>query len=273
MLRVSKLILFGFFVMGMGMITGTFIVQAQRINNSGEPEPVSFLPAIFNSGEMTHTVVDVGPINPDDYMYGVEELGAWEKHHWTLLLIESEIITISVAAESSVNATVAVFNSNGDLLIEQNKSGKGYLEEIIQLTVNPDETYTVEVFDENGNSGAYYLTIVGDQVPAVLSSRGILNYGETREDYLPENHRHFWYFNGQMGETISITTTAELDTLILISLYDSQADVLEDEHGNPIEYIEESVIDIVLPETGLYLIWLEEFSYDATDYSLYLSAH
>jgi hypothetical protein len=57
---------------------------------------------------------------------------------------------------------------------------------------------------------------------------------------------------------------------MLISLYDKDAELLEDDNGDFLEYVEVEIQDVTLPQTGLYLIWVEEFAYDSANYSIAL---
>ncbi|MCL4264291.1 MAG: hypothetical protein KJ069_13795 [Anaerolineae bacterium] len=216
----------------------------------------------------TYTIVEIDPINPDAAMYGVETLGAWQKQNWPLQLIDSQAITIGVAAEPSMNLVIAVYDEQDNLLVEQDNAPAGQLEEIRNLRLDPTQTYIIQVYETNGRPGVYFMTIVGDQTEVVLYSRGILSSGLTRQDILAAEHRHFWYFYGEAGDVIDITTTTDPDKLILISLYDMNADLLSDDDGVELEYVEEEILDFTLPETGLYLIWLEEFAYELAPYSI-----
>ncbi len=217
----------------------------------------------------TYTIVEVDPINPDAAMYGVETLGAWQKQNWPLTLIDSQAITIGIAAEPDMNIVVAVYDeADNTVLAPQDNAPAGQLEEIRNLRVDPTKSYIVQVYETNGRDGAYFMTIVGDQTEVVLFSRGILSYGLTRQDTIAADHRHFWYFYGEAGDVIDITTTTDANKLILISLYDMNADLLSDDDGVELEYVEEEILDFTLPETGLYLIWLEEFAYESAPYTL-----
>lgn len=215
-----------------------------------------------------YTIVEVDPINPDAAMYGLETLGAWQKQNWPITLISSQLITIGVVAEPSMNVAVAVYDGDDNLLVTQDNAPAGQLEEITNLRVDPAKTYIIQVYETNGRPGGYFMTIAGNQTEVVLYSRGLLSSGLTRQDRLAADHRHFWYYYGEAGDVIDITTTTDPDKLILISLYDMNADLMSDENGDELEYVEEEILDFTLPETGLYLIWLEEFGYEPASYSI-----
>lgn len=221
----------------------------------------------------TYTVIVVDAINPDDGMYGWDTLAAWQKQNWPLTLNESTAITIGVAAGPTINLALAVYDEQDNLLMEQNNAPAGQLEQIVGLPVNPDNAYTVQVYDANGLTGNYFLTIVGNQTEDKLSSRGILQYNNTRQDRLAEFVRHFWYFYGEAGDVIDVTAVTGSDEIILISLYDENADVLFDDNGDALEYVEGEILDFTLPATGLYLIWLEELVFDPASYTLTLTGN
>jgi len=217
-------------------------------------------------------ITDLGEtLNPDDGVYGFESLGTFEKQNWTLELDTSDEVKISVVGAANMNLTLVVFDEIDNELINQNNAPAGQIEEITNLMVNPNETYIIQVYEVNGLAGDYFLTIEGNDSPLLLSSRGVLTYGETQSDMLPEGDYHFWYFNGEAGDVIDIITAADNNQLLLITLLDSQNDIVRDEFGDFIEYIEEEVTDLTLPATGLYLIWLEEFAYETTNYSITLN--
>ncbi len=216
----------------------------------------------------TYSITEVDPINPDAAMFGVETLGAWQKQNWPLTLTDSQAITIGIVAEPTMNIAIAVYDETDNLIVTQDNAPAGQMEEIRNLRVDPTKTYIIQVYETTGRAGNYFMTIVGDQTEVILYSRGLLSGGISRQDTLAADHRHFWYFYGQAGDVIDITTTTDPDKLILISLYDMNADLLLDDDGVELEYVEEAILDFPLPETGLYLIWLEEFAYEQAPYSI-----
>lgn len=212
-------------------------------------------------------------INPDDGVFGYESLAAWQKHNWTLELDASTVVKISAVGEPNMNLALTVIDEIDNEIANQNSAPAGQLETIANLSVNPNETYIVQVYEANGIGGDYFMTIEGNNSAIVLSSRGVLRYGETKMDSLPEADYHFWYFYGEADDIIDIVTSADNNGLLLISLNDSKGEIVQDEFGNFIEYIEEEVTDLTLPASGLYLIWLEEFAYEPTNYSVSLVRH
>lgn len=219
----------------------------------------------------TYTVVDVDPINPDASMYGIETLEPWQKQNWQMTLTSSQLITISVAAEPTMDLVIAVFDNQQNLLVEQNSSPAGHLESIINLIVDPSQRYVVQVYERQGLPGDYFITLVGDDPDIVLSSRGVLTYGQTGQDHMHEGHYHFWYFYGQQGDVVNITTVAADSRLLLLTLYNHEGDVMQDSSGRNLEYVEETISNFTVPETGLYLIWLEEAIFDPATYSITIS--
>lgn len=220
------------------------------------------------------TVIELGDIiNPDDGVYGYESLAAWQKHNWTLELDTSTVVKISVVGEPNMNLALTVIDEIDNEIANQNSAPTGQIEAIANLSVNPNETYIVQVYEANGIGGDYFMTIEGNNSTIILSSRGVLRYGETKMDSLPEGDYHFWYFYGQANDVIDIVTSADNNGLLLISLNDSKGEIVQDEFGNYIEYIEEEVTDLRLPASSLYLIWLEEFAYEPTNYSISLVRH
>lgn len=224
----------------------------------------------------TYAIVPIEDvIDPDEGMYGLEHLGAWEKQNWTLNLETSDLISITVVGEPNMNLSLVVFDEIDNEIANQNSAGVGQMETINNISVDPDAAYIIQVFETNGIEGDYFMTIVGNETEIILSSRGVLTYGDLRADALPEDHRHFWYFYAEADDVIDITTSADaaMDKFLLITLFDAEGEIVEDEFGEIVEYMEEEVLDLTIQETGLYLIWLEEFAYEPTNYTISIDDH
>lgn len=252
-------------------ITGTPPVTGTPGTPTNTPPPGSTsTPTVATTPVATgqpgsYSVIEVDAINPDNGMFGYDTLESWQKQNWPLTLNDSTVITIGVAAEPTMDIAIAVFDDSDTPLRVQNNAPAGQLEEIQNLPVDPNGTYIVQVYDANGIAGHYFMSIVGNETGLVLLSKGILAYGATRQVTIAEDHNHFWYFYGQAGDVVDITTVAQGDDLMLLSLYDQRAALLDDENGNSLQYEEEEILDVTLPETGLYLIWVsEEFSTPAS---------
>jgi hypothetical protein len=259
-----------------GQITGTPPVTGTPGTPTNTPPPGSTsTPTVVTTPVATgqpgnYSVIEVDAINPDNGMFGYDTLESWQKQNWPLTLNDSTVITIGVAAEPTVDIAIAVFDDSDTPLRVQNSAPAGQVETMQNLMVDPNGTYTVQVYDANGMPGHYFMTIVGNETGLVLLSKGILSNGVTQQAMIAEDHNHFWYFYGQAGDVVDITTIAQGNALMILSLYDQRAALLDDENGNALQYEEEEILDVTLPDTGLYLIWVEEEFFTPASYSITL---
>ncbi|MCP4358923.1 MAG: hypothetical protein GY796_12965 [Chloroflexi bacterium] len=226
-----------------------------------------------SAGGNNYTVVDADPINPDNGQFGLEILGVWQKQNWTISLNKSTVITIHVAADPAVDPIIAVFDETDNLIMEQNDAPAGQIETINSLVVNPTGIYIIQVYGANGNGGDYFVTIDSNESSGLVpASQELLAYGENSGGSIAEDNIHFWYFASEAGDTIDISTSATGDNTMLISLYDKSYDLVQDMNGDDIKWIDEVVKNVALPETGLYVISLEEGAYNQADYTISLSS-
>jgi hypothetical protein len=163
-----------------------------------------------------------------------------------------------------MDMVVAVFDEVDNVVwAPQNNAPAGQMEQVVALPVNPANRYVVQVYETNGREGNYFMTIEGNGASVIILSRGILTNDDTQQDFIIPYARHFWYYYGEVGDTVDVLTTADDGQLMLIWLRDQRANLLTDDLGT-----EEELLEFTLPETGLYLVWLEELSYEEAFYEV-----
>lgn len=214
--------------------------------------------------------LQVDSINPDDGSFGLDTLDEWQKHLWPLSVTTSQAVTISVAAEPVIDTVLAIRKESGEQILSQNEQSYGELETINNFRLEPQTNYLIEVYSASGVGGDYILTVWGDDSEIVLNSRGILQSGTQESDTIAADHRHFWYFYATQGQTAVLDVPTSNGRVMLITLLDDNGDLVENDDG-PVEYIEESLEATQLPATGLYIIWLEEVTYDPANYTITLT--
>ncbi len=208
-----------------------------------------------------------GNIVPKDELIeediGIELLGTNEIHEWTLDLVDSTVVTVSLAAEPHLNLGLEIRNQGGTVISQSKQAGANQIETIRMLSVDPEENYTIRVVNEaSSGEGGYALSIWGNLEDSfMLDARGILAEGQVGSATIPEgfNAVHLWFFQGQMGDTISITTNTDDAHLITVSF-------LFDPEGNDI--LDFSQEDIELPASGLYTMGLWEDGGEEADYTV-----
>ena len=219
------------------------------------------------------TVVDVDVIGESEL--GYEFLTTNEIHQWGLLLSESTVITVSLVAEPQLNLGLEILNQNGGIVSQSKQAGANQIEAVKQLSVNPNQEYKIRVFNQGSTGeGNYILTVWGNVDGTYYDVRGILSFGQSGNATIPAATdllypTHLWFFYGQQNDVITIDTSSP-DESMLISLYDPEGNIVETDFEE-IDYVEDIVEDVPLPATGLYIISLEELTYDMTAYTIRLS--
>ncbi len=252
-----------------GSGTATPQTSATPSSSSGTPTAT---PATL--GQATSTPrFDEGEIYQID-LIGEDELGfetlfSDEIHDWTLDLIASTAVTISLVADPSTNLGLEILDENGNLLTSSNSAAANQIETINALNVNPNNSYTIRVFSDSNDESNYVLLVWGNSEDAVvLDARDYLTYGQTGSGTVPAGGgRHFWFFYGAANDIVTINASTDATHLMLISAYDTEGDLME--YGeDELKWLEEEVNDITLLETGLYTIWVEEESFESADYTI-----
>lgn len=132
--------------------------------------------------------------------------------------------------------------------------------------------YAIIVRGFAGHGGTYMLALdEGGESTANFFDVGDLVYGDIRRETLRKDEAHAWFFNGRLGNEVTIEAsplepTMDLDIWLLDP--DLQELVMRDEHLSG----EFERIEYKLPVTGQYLILVREFFGEPGGYELSLNA-
>lgn len=232
---------------------------------TGTPNPLAT--ATSPPGNLTDVFVD--DVYTEDVFFNF--LASGEKQIWDLVLDDSTVITISVAAEPQMRLSFNIVDENEAVIATQDVSG-GDIGTAAGITVDPAQFYTIEIFAPDSSVGNYAIVLWGnDPLATPNEAQGFLAYGQTASAALrADGDNHYWFFYGQAGELVDITTSSEPDRLLLLSLYDRQGNVVVDGNGDDVELIDQEALAVPLPETGLYAIWLIENDFSSSNYTIQL---
>lgn len=230
--------------------------------------PNALATATSSPGNLTDVPMD--DIYIEDIYYGT--LGSGEKHIWDVIVDDSTVITISVAAEPQMNISFDLVDDNGQVVATQNVPSGGAIGTLAGIAADPANFYTLEIYPRDANLGSYAVTLWGNDAFAVVNQAvGYLDYGDMESATLPANGAsHYWFFYGRSGDVIDIVASPA-SGLLLLSLYDAQGQPVVDSSGNDVELIDNEVFDVALTETGLYTIWLIENDFQSTNYTIQVS--
>ncbi len=132
--------------------------------------------------------------------------------------------------------------------------------------------YAIIVRGFAGHGGMYMLALdEGGESTANFFDVGDLVYGDVRQETLRKDEAHAWFFNGRLGNEVTIEATPlepTMDLDIWLLDPDLQELVMRDEHLSG----ESERIEYKLPVTGQYLILVREFFGEPGRYELSLNA-
>lgn len=200
------------------------------------------------------------------------ELAAGDLNYHMLELEAGDLITISLVMRPDLDPTLAIWDANDTVVHEQNNSPAGETERIDGIDL-PAGTYKVIIAEANANEADYGLTLDSDSLAQtssfIIDFPGPVAYGVPRTHSMPENRIDFWHFYGTAGDVIVITAApdANSDLLIVNVMTPGLETMLEADIDDGGDGVAESVT-ITLTETGLYLIRIEEFFFEPSDYSI-----
>jgi hypothetical protein len=132
--------------------------------------------------------------------------------------------------------------------------------------------YAIIVRGFSGHGGMYMLALdEGGESTVNFFDVGDMVYGDLRQETLRKDEAHAWFFNGRLGNEVTIEAaplepTMDLDIWLLDP--DLQELVMRDEHLSG----ESERIEYKLPVTGQYLILVREFFGEPGGYELSLNA-
>jgi hypothetical protein len=197
-------------------------------------------------------------------------LAANSAHTWRFSPLADEPIIITAGSSLNLNLKLDLIGPNGVVVASANQAGAGRPETISYTTPNPTGNFQIVVSGDGGTSGLYVLMLFDSESEPVVVIQNTLVYGSGGSGNIPAGVDHFWNFEGQAGDTISIEVSPTSTNGDLIFY-------LIGPDGSEMEFIDEngigdgeSLIDYILPESGFYSIGIGELDFGLVDYSMTL---
>jgi len=186
-----------------------------------------------------------------EYGQTVEEILTEDMEHgWFFQGSEGDVVTIVMKAlDDELDCYLELYGPDGLSLTDDDDSGED-LDALIEYYKLPaDGAYRIvaqgALFDI---AGVYELTL--ERTEMVVE--GTLVYGETVNATLEPGKRHHWLFEGQAGDIVAISMTAEnMDTFLELFAPDGVRVMVDDDSGGDSHA---KILAFVLPLSGTYRI-------------------
>lgn len=195
------------------------------------------------------------------------------QHVWTFAGEAGQLISIVVVpVAETLDLILDLYGPDGTRLVALDEGFSGDPEVIsgFQLPVTGD--YAILVRSFAGESGSYTLSLdEGQDSIANFYDAGDIAYGQTLEELLRANEVHAWFFNGSANdeviiEVVPLDESLDLEVWLLTASVERLA--ARDKYGVG----EAESIELSLPQTGEYLILVQDFYGQPGRYRLNLRA-
>lgn len=200
-----------------------------------------------------------------------QTLAANSPHSWRFTPPASEPIIVTAGSALNLNISLDLVAPDGTVVVKANEAGAGQPETITYNTPNPTGEYQIVVSGDGGTSGAYLLLLFDSNSEPVVEIQNTIVYGSGGSGSLPEGVDHFWNFEGEAGDVITIEVSPNSTEGDLVFY-------LIGPDGIELEFIDdtgvggtETLAAYTLPETGLYSIGIGEYDFAEIDYTLTLT--
>lgn len=200
-----------------------------------------------------------------------QSLAANSPHSWHFTPPSDEPIIITAGSALALDLSIELVAPDGTVVGKANEAGAGQPETITYTTPNPTGEFEIIVSGENGSSGAYLLMLFDSVSEPVVVIRDTLNYGSGGSGMVDAGVDHFWNFEGEEGDVITIEVSPAGSSGNLIFY-------LIGPDGSELEFIDEtgvgqgeSLTDYTLPATGFYSIGIGELIFNPVDYTMTLT--
>jgi hypothetical protein len=199
-------------------------------------------------------IINVGELST--FQLGYELLNTNETHVWDLDLTANDVITISVAAQSSIDVVLSLKDPSGKTVITaQNNAPAGEVEHIYKVTVTATGIYELLIKTRSGAGGEYVANIYTDSSFPFLF-KGILEYDEMVTATLSIEADDYWHFYGNKGDSVVITVEPAGNADFFVTLWAESGDLAESDEPD-LGAIE--TITFVLPDNGMYSIQVADW--------------
>lgn len=232
--------------------------------SGGNPTPTSAILSTATRNPNEFDAVEFEDLSPEEPV--LEFLDTEEAHLWPIFFENTGAITITAIAEPTVNLVLEIIDPANDVVQQANNGGNGALESIVNAQLNLALNYKIRVYDLNGTGGEYCL-IFSEEGGFPDTIKGRLDYGQTVNQTIEVLGINYWCFMGNANDDITISSTAT----------GSNGDFLVGLFGPPdFEAIGDvftsgTLANVVLQETGMYIIGVLDFDAGEAAYSLTLT--
>jgi hypothetical protein len=214
------------------------------------------------------SVVEKGSMEEEDLK--IDILAASTVHRWTMDLVAGDSITVTVSPGPMADIVLSIQDSNGiGLVNEQNLAPAGEVETITNVNISSPGIYSVLVKTAQGVQTDYALMYMTADSYS-FNFKGRLTEGVARNDSIPENVDHFWFFNAESGQSVSIDVMPADDGDPYLELYDPEGSrmlTIDDTGAGELEYLD----NYTLLKTGLYGLRVAEFDFLPMSYQVTVS--
>jgi hypothetical protein len=245
--------------------TGTSsAATASPTTSTGSPAPTS---TSGGDGEIT---IDQERLPPGSLE--TAELGVNEIHRWPFVVTTTAVITINIASEIQLDATIILRDPSGNVIAEQNNAQDGAPEVLADVPLAQPGTYDILISSESAQPGLYAILVMDllDDDYYTFIFNGTLEVGQSESIDLRENNDHFWHFYGMAGDTVTIRVTPSDDSNLFLRVFKPDATLEVEFHDETDDGEAEELISLLLPDTGFYSILVGEVAFGSADYTIEL---
>jgi hypothetical protein len=179
-------------------------------------------------------------------------------------------ITVTLAPDVSLDVALTVRSAQGETIIDNRNTGGAGQPETASLNQLEAGAYEILIGQVGGTPGSYALALLNEASQPLVFA-GSLTYGQSRTANLPEDKDHMWHFYGTAGQSINIVVRPQDSSKLSFGLFGPTMQGVGDwvDQGGPGEV--QQLLDILLPETGFYSIWIQEDLFEAAAYEIQLT--
>lgn len=173
-----------------------------------------------------------------------------------------DYIAISMEGQFEYDTYLELYDPGGDLLMEDDDSGDGHNSRIM-LLLPEDGTYTITARGYSNRRGPFTLSVDHAQ------TQGTLRFDEPVEAAFYSEVGHFWQFEGVAGDAVRIEMTRldDMDPYLALYTPDAMVYIEDDDSGGDLN----AMIEIILPQTGVYIIHAYGYSASTGRYELLIT--
>lgn len=212
--------------------------------------------------------VDVGNLDPQ--AVGKSNFEGGDTHRWEIELDAPDQITLSVAPAVNLDVRFSIVGEDGSTLVSINDGGVGQVEKLSVYPLTDAGTYFVDVEEVNGAVGNYaILFLLSTSFEFVMQPS--LSYGDTATSNLPADVDHFWNFDGEDGDVITIVVSPDAAANIFVELFSPEMEVIARRISQSGAGEVREIVNFTLPDTGFYTIRIGEFDFGPAVYTVSLT--